>query len=320
MMRAGQVTRVGAPPEPVVISKPSAGDGETLIAVTSAALNPVELRVAAGRMPGARVPYVPGLEGVGTVVSSDSLSEGTRVRFENDLPGFGKDGAIREFAVAEDAALILLPTSVDDTAAAAAGVVGVTAELAFRLAGMRGGERVAVLGATGGVGQMAVQLAAARGAASVVAVGRHRPGLDWLESNGATASVDLTGSSALPEALQEAAGGPLDIVIDPLWGDPAMGAIAALGEGGKLVTVGNTAGTDVELPLQAMRKVRSSVIGLSSGWTPLPEKLDAGRFVMEQLSAGTVKVNHQEESLESITEAWLRQEQFPHTKIVISLV
>lgn len=319
-MRAAQVTRVGAPPEPVVLSKPSAAEGEALIAVTSAALNPVELRVAAGRMPGARAPYVPGLEGVGTVISSSSVPEGTRVRFENDLPGFGKDGAIRELAVAEEAVLLVLPTSVDDTTAAAAGVVGITAELAFRLAGMRGGEKVAVLGATGGVGQIAVQLAAARGAGSVVAVGRHRPGLDWLEANGATASVDLTESSALPEALQEAAGGPIDIVVDPLWGAPAMGAIAALGDGGRLVTVGSTAGTEVDLPLQAMRKVRSSVIGLSSGWTPLPEKLDACRFVVEQLSAGTVKMNHEVESLESITDAWLRQERFPHTKIVVSLI
>ncbi len=99
-----------------------------------------------------------------------------------------------------------------------------------------------------------------------------------------------------------------------------MGAITALGDGGRLVTVGNTAGTDVELPLQAMRKARSSVIGLSSGWTPLPEKLDACRFVMGQLSAGTVKMNHEVESLESITEAWSRQERFPHTKIVVSLI
>ena len=64
-MRAAHVIQIGAPPQPVVLGEPSAGKGEALIAVTSAALNPVELRVAAGRMPGASAPYVPGLEGVG---------------------------------------------------------------------------------------------------------------------------------------------------------------------------------------------------------------------------------------------------------------
>jgi NADPH2:quinone reductase len=196
----------------------------------------------------------------------------------------------------------------------------VTAELAFRLAGMVGGERVAVLGATGGVGHIAVQLAAARGAASVVAVGRHRPSLDWLVSNGATASLNLTESAELTEALAEAAGGPLDIVVDPLWGAPAMGAISALAERGRLVTVGNTAGTEADLPLQAMRKARSSVVGLSSGWTPMPEKLDAFRFVIGQVAAGAVKVILAVEPLESIGSAWARQERFPHTKIVVSLV
>ena len=319
-MRAAQVTAIGAPPEPVELDEPTVGDGQALIVVTSAALNPVELRVASGRMPGAVTPYVPGLEGVGTILRSGTLPEGTRVRFENDLPGFGKDGAIREMAIAEEAALVELPATVDDDTAAAVGVAGVTAELAFRLAGMRGGERVAVLGATGGVGQIAVQLAAARGASSVVAVGRHRPGLDWLESNGATASVDLTGPGEYSEALVEAAGGSLDIVVDPLWGAPAMGAIAALADRGRLVNVGNTAGTDVELPLQTMRKSRTSVVGLSSGWTPLPEKLDALRFVLEQVSVGAVKVNLEVIPLESIGSAWSHQEEFPHAKIVVSLV
>jgi NADPH2:quinone reductase len=319
-MRAAQITALGAPPEPVDLTEPSPSDRQALIAVTSAALNPIELRVAAGRMRGAMPPYVPGLEGVGTIIRSSSLPAGTRVRFENDLPGFGQDGAIRQIAVADEGSLVELPALVDDNTTAAVGVAGVTAELAFRLVGMVGGERVAVLGATGGVGHIAVQLAAARGAASVVAVGRHRPSLDWLRLNGATASLDLTESAGLTEALVEAAGGPLDIVVDPIWGAPAMGAIAALAEGGRLVTVGNTAGAEADLPLQAMRKARSSVVGLSSGWTPMPEKLDAFRFVIGQVATGAVKVNLEVVPLESIGSAWARQERFPHTKIVVSLV
>ena len=319
-MRAAVVKIIGAPPEPVELGEPSLTDGQALIAVTAAALNPIEVRVAAGRMPGAVPPFVPGLEGVGTIIRSTSFPEGTRVRFENDLPGFGKDGAIRQIAVAEEESIVELPASVDDNTAAAVGVAGVTAELAFRLASMAGGERVAVLGATGGVGQLAVQLAAAHGAASVVAVGRHRPSLDWLESNGATSTVDLTQSTDFSQALVEAAGGPVDIVVDPLWGAPAMGAIAALADKGRLVNLGNAAGTEADLPLQAMRKARSSVVGLSSGWTPMPEKLDAFRFVIGQVVAGSVKVNLVVEPLDSIGSAWARQAQFPHSKIVVSLV
>jgi hypothetical protein len=52
----------------------------------------------------------------------------------------------------------------------------------------------------------------------------------------------------------------------------------------------------------------------------MPEKLDAFRFVIGQVAAGAVKVNLAVEPLESIGSAWARQERFPHTKIVVSLV
>jgi NADPH:quinone reductase len=318
-MRAAQVSEIGSPPRPVTLPDPIPTEGQSLIAVSAASLNPIELRVAAGRMPGATPPYVPGLEGVGTVIDSPDLPAGTRVRFENDLPGFGKDGSIRELAVADRDALFELTSSVEDSVAAAAGVAGITSELALRLAGMSGGEKVAVLGATGGVGQMAVQLAAARGASAVVSVGRDRAVLDWLQSHGSTASVVLDEAADLSQALQGAAGGPIDIVIDPLWGAPAMAAIGALADHGRLVNVGNTAGTDVELPLQSMRKTRSGVLGLSSGWTPLPEKMDAFAFVIEQIAAGRVSVSHEVRPLDEISEAWISQAEFPHTKLVISL-
>lgn len=301
------------------LTEPVAGEGQTLIAVEAAALNPVELRVASGRMPGASVPYVPGLEGVGRVVESSSFPAGARVRFENHLPGFGKDGSLRELALADDEAVVGLPDAVGSAEAAGAGVIGITAELAYRLAAMEEGARVAVLGATGGVGHFAVQLAAARGASAVVAVGRYQPGLEWLEAHGASATVDLSKTDDLSAALREAAGGPLDIVVDPLWGAPAMWAIESLGEGGRLVTVGNTAGTDAQLPLQAMRKARSAVLGLSSGWTPMAEKLDAFGFLLDQMSSGHVEVNHTVEPLDAVADAWQRQESFPHVKLVISL-
>jgi NADPH2:quinone reductase len=313
------VTEIGIAPQPVDLPDPEPAPGQTLIAVHAASLNPVEVRVAAGGMPGAVPPYVPGLEGAGTVISSPTLDPGTRVRFENDLPGFGKDGSLRQVAVAEGDAIFVLPDSVDDHTAAAAGVAGVTAELAYRLAGMEPGQRVAVLGATGGVGQMAVQLGAAWGASAVVAVGRYRPGLEWLESHGSTASVDLEEAADLTTALTEAAGGPIDVVVDVLWGPPAMAAMEALADHGRLVNVGNNAGTDVSLPLQTMRKSRTGVFGMSSGWTPLPEKMDAFGSVLEHIISGSVEVAHEALPLEDIAMAWERQEQHPHTKLVISL-
>lgn len=318
-MRAALVVRVGAPPEPAEREEPAVGEGQALIRVAAVALNPVEVRVAAGQMPReTRPPYVPGLEGVGMVVRSERFPPGTRVRFENDLPGFGKDGALRELAVADEEAVVELPAEVSDQEAAAAGVVGVTSHLAFRRAGLVGGERVAVLGATGGVGQMAVQLARFYGASRVVAVGRHVPTLEALESRGADVSVALEGED-LTGRLLEASGGGIDVVVDTLWGPPAMSAIGALSEEGRLVNVGNNAGTDVQLPLGPMRQMRSAVIGLSSGWAPIPDKMAAYSAVLEAMAEGGVSVAHEVIALDQVTEAWRRQDEFPHTKLVIEI-
>lgn len=319
-MKAAVVTAVGAPPQPADTERPAPGNHQALVKVVAAPLNPVEIRVAAGRMPRApEPPYVPGLEGSGTVVTSARFPVGTRVRFENDLPGFGKNGALAEFALADDEVLVELPAGVSDEEAAAAGVVGVTARLALLRAGLTAGERVAVLGATGGVGQMAVQLARLGGASSVVAVGRDAETLEMLTSRGATATVSLDGESDLAERLQVAAGGPLDVVVDVLWGSPAMAAIAALGDEGRLVNVGNTAGTDVTLPLQAMRQSRSAVVGLSSGWAPPATKVAAYGSVLAAIAAGDVSVAHEVVDLDQIADAWHRQATSPHHKLVVSL-
>ena len=99
-MRAAVVQAVGSPPVAADVDEPAREPGSALVAVAAAPLNPVEIRVAAGRHPRPpQPPYVPGLEGAGTVIESDRLAPGTRVRFESPaLPGLGAHGTLAERA------------------------------------------------------------------------------------------------------------------------------------------------------------------------------------------------------------------------------
>ena len=68
---------------------------------------------------------------------------------------------------------------------------------------------------------------------------------------GADATVDLTATSRaseLTQAFRDAAGGDVDVVHDPLWGAPAAAAVEALGVGGRLVQLGQSAGAEATLP------------------------------------------------------------------------
>jgi NADPH2:quinone reductase len=319
-MRAAVVTEVGSPPTVRDDqTEPAREPATAIVRVAAASLNPVETRVAAGRFAReAEPPYVPGLEGAGLVVEADGMEAGTRVRFESAaLPGFGQDGVLAELAAVPAESLVELPDEVNEAVAAAIGVVGITAWAALERAGVEEGERVLVLGATGAVGQMAVQLSKLLGAQRVVAAGRDTERLERTRSLGADETVELSDGRKLEEVYRDAAGGGLDVVVDPLWGAPAMAALSSLETGGRLVNVGESAGTDVTLPLAQIRREQGSILTLSSGWMPLDAKVRAYRQVLEHAAAGRIEVEHEVVPLDQVTEAWERQARSPGRKLVV---
>jgi NADPH2:quinone reductase len=319
-MRAAVVEAVGSPPGHSVIDEPVREDATAVVAVAAAPLNPVEVRVAAGRLGRQpEPPYVPGVEGAGTVVESARVAPGTRVRFESSaLPGFGTHGTLAERAVVPEESLVELRDEVSDDLAAALGVVGITALLALERAAPKDGERVLVLGATGAVGQMAVQLAKLMGAGRVVGAGRNAEGLERIRELGADEVVEL-GDGDLVNAFEDAAGGRLDIVIDPLWGEPAMAALRAIATEGRLVNVGQSAGTHVSLPLDTVRNRQGAIHAISSGWTGLQRKAAAYRTLLEHAVAGRLTVDREVVPLEDVASAWQRQDGSPGRKLVMSM-
>jgi NADPH:quinone reductase len=319
-MRAAVVEAIGSPPVVVEVDDPVREPGSALVTVAAAPLNPVEIRVASGRHPRpAEPPYVPGVEGAGTVIESERLPAGTRVRFESAaLPGFGTRGTLAERAAVPEQSLAVLPDDVEDDLAAAVGVVGITALLALERAAPLDGARVLVLGATGAVGQMAVQLAKAMGAARVVGAGRSAPRLERVRELGADDVVEL-GESNGPEALERAAGGQLEVVIDVLWGEPAMAALAVIATEGRLVNVGQPAGTDVRIPLETVRNRQGAIHAISSGWTELGRKAAAYERVLEHVRAGRLVVDREVVPLDDVGAAWARQEASPGRKLVVGL-
>jgi NADPH2:quinone reductase len=319
-MRAAVVSEVGSPPAPGDVAEAVCENEQALVAVSAAPLNPVEIRVAAGRHPRPpEPPYVPGMEGVGTVIESSRLAPGTRVRFEGNLPGWGWQGTLAERAAVPEESLVELPGEADDDLAAAVGVVAITALLALERAALSGGERVLVLGATGAVGQMAVQLAQHMGAGRVVAAGRNAEGLARARELGADETVVLGDTGDLTAALEEAAGGKLDVTVDPLWGEPAMAALRAIAVEGRLVNVGQSAGTDVRIPLEIIRNNQGAVHAISSGWTPLGRKVEAYRRVLEHALAGRLTVDREVVPLDQVANAWERQDASPGKKLVIAV-
>jgi NADPH2:quinone reductase len=108
-------------------------------------------------------------------------------------------------------------------------------------------------------------------------------------------------------------------VIDPLWGEPAMAALRAIATEGRLVNVGQSAGTEVRLPLDVVRNRQGAIHAISSGWTGLDRKVDAYRRLLELALAGRLEVDREVVPLDQVAAAWERQEKSPGRKLVIEL-
>jgi NADPH:quinone reductase len=347
-VRAAIVESLGRPPAPAEVPEPRRRPGEALVRIRAAALNPVELHIWKGHFFDGppRPPYVIGLEGVGVVEEGERLAPGTRVRVEYVHPGYGRDGAVAEYAVvpeepdasdrASQASVAPIGDELDDTAAAALGVPVFTAlmclERAQRAGATLDGAHVLVTGATGAVGLAAVQLAKLLGAARVVAAGRNPERLERALTLGADATVELdsaTGAdpAARPAAMAtslsarfaEAAEGRLDVALDPLWGERARAAIDALTRDGVYVSFGQAASPVAELSGIPMRNRRVAVVGHSGAWsTPQERQAALARaHALAERAGSPLALDTEELALGQIGDAWERLPRSAGRRLVV---
>jgi NADPH:quinone reductase-like Zn-dependent oxidoreductase len=191
------------------------------VRVAAAPITPLDRLCATGTsyFGAPAAPYVPGVQGVGTA------TDGRLVWFATSAGTAPGDGSMREAVVVPERDVVALPDGADPVLLAALGLSAVAAWRALTATGrLAAGETVLVLGAGGVVGQAGVQLARLAGAGRVVAAARSAEARERALALGADAVVALApddGPGPLAARLADAAGGPVDLVLDPLYGVPA---------------------------------------------------------------------------------------------------
>lgn len=178
------------------IEEPTPHDGEVLIRVRAASVNPLDWHLIRGEpyfirfMTGLRKSK---LKRPGVDVSGQVEAIGRNVtQFKHGDEVFGScRGAFAEFACAPESALAVKPRNATFEQAASVPVAGFTALQALRDKGrIRPGQRVLVNGASGGVGTFAVQIAKSFGA-DVTGVCSTR-NVEMVRSIGADRVIDYT--------------------------------------------------------------------------------------------------------------------------------
>lgn len=312
-VQAAVIENPGRPPRVVEHEVPEARDGELLIAVSAAPITPLDRLCASGTsyFGSPDVPYVPGVQGVGVVErGTGDIAAGTPVWFATPAGMRPGDGSMRGCATVPAADVVPLPDGADPVLVAALGLSAVAAHMALGWrGGLVAGEHVLVLGAGGVVGQAAVQLARAAGAGRVVAAARSADARERALQHGADAVVALAEDkdvAALAERMQAACDGPVDLVLDPLFGVPAAAALRTLRPGGRLVNLGGSAAETAPIDSSTLRSRSLRVLGYTNNELTPQQRRDAVTRVVELAVAGRLTVEHHRVPLADAATAWSR--------------
>ncbi len=205
--------------------RPEPGEGEVLIRVQAASVNPVDWKYRRGLMD-KQLPAVLGSDVSGTVETSRA---GGFARGD-EVFGLSASGGYAAYARASAARIATKPEGLSHEQAAAIPVAGLTAwQALFDAGGLEGGQTALVAGAAGGVGHLAVQFARVAGARAIgTGSTRNR---DFVLGLGAEDYVDYT-EQAVGEAVSDA-----DVAFDTVGGDTTASLLLAVREGGMLVTI-----------------------------------------------------------------------------------
>jgi NADPH:quinone reductase-like Zn-dependent oxidoreductase len=296
----GDVPTIGEYPEP------TAGPGQVVVDVALAGLNPVDrLRAEGYEYLGPMPPFVAGREGVGRL-------NGRRVYFHEAIEPYG---SFAKRALVRADQLLTVPAGLGYEQAIPLGIAGLTAWCALTHAGrVSEGDRVLVTGATGMVGQIAVQAAKLLGAGRVVAAGRHVETLESLRDRGADEIVVLTEDPG--PAVAAVAGDGFDVVIDNVFGAPFVAALSATALGARVVVVGLSAGTHVNLEFFSI--YTRQISGFSLRAVPAAVRQAAFDAMAEHALAGRLRVDTRLYALEDVASAWTELLGSAHCKLMIA--
>jgi NADPH:quinone reductase-like Zn-dependent oxidoreductase len=235
-MKALQIVKYGDLKDSLTIGeieKPSVNSNDILVAVKAVSLNPIDFKLAEGKlkeMVHLNLPSTIGFDvsGVVTELGADvtdfEIGDEVYARVPQE-----QMGTVTDYVAVRSDVAAKKPVSISFEEAAGLPLTGLTAIQALEKVGIKQGDRILIHAGSGGVGSFAIQYAKAKGA--VVYTTTSSTNVDWVKALGADRVIDYK-----TEDYKEVANN-LDIVFDTLGGDYTFDAFEIIKEGGKVTSI-----------------------------------------------------------------------------------
>jgi len=258
------------------VPRPEPRDGEALVQVKAAAINPSDVKNVSGFFPATTLPRTPGRDFAGLAVTGKKF-QGQEVWGSGPGLGTTRDGAQADYVVVPEEALSLKPRTLSFEQAAAIGVPFITGWCAVvEAAQLQAGETILIIGAGGAVGQAGTQIANWKKARVLAAA------LSSGQLPGAAAVINTTTENLPKRVLELTDGKGADAVFDTVGGAMFEPALRCLRIGGRQIAITSTGERRVCFDLIDFYHNASRLIGVDTmKLTPrdvaaIAEKLRAG--------------------------------------------
>ena len=282
-MNAAVITEVKTPIACQIVPDPVATPGQALVRLKAAALNHRDLFINLGQYANIKLPLIPGSDGAGIVEAvgapadqawvgreviinpaldwgGDPRAQGPKFRILG-LPGSGTLAGKIAIPVEN---LAGKPAHLTWEQAAALPLAGLTAWRAlFTRAQLQAGDRVLVTGIGGGAALYALQFAKAAGA-QVWVTSSSAEKIARAKALGAAGGVNYRDAGWVT-ALQTAAGGLFDVIVDSAGGDGFLSLIELTKPGGRVVFFGATTGNPKGFDLRRGFFRQINILGTTMG-------------------------------------------------------
>jgi NADPH:quinone reductase len=290
-VKAIRVHSLGGPEVLVLddVPEPQPGGGDVVVRLEAAGVNFVDVYHRTGLYP-RDVPFVPGSEGAGVVVSAGpdtGFAPGDRVASAR-LPG-----AYAELVAAPADALVPVPDPVDTSLAAAVMVQGITAHyLLNSTCELEAGDWCVVHAAAGGVGLLLTQMARSMGL-RVLGTASTAEKAERAAAAGSEVTV-VHAERDFSEVAREVTGGRgVRAVFDGIGKDTFERSLDSLAPRGHMVLFGQASG--VVPPMDPLRLARGSLFltrpGIADYTATREEMLWRAEEVLGAVASGTLDVH-----------------------------